>query len=95
MLGFHLFSSCIWIHTTGRNLLTLTSNLTGPFTNQNVSETLAYATHCGAQLVLGIGKSILVETSQTLPQLKSLRWFTSLRQFLQSSNATITVDQDW
>jgi hypothetical protein len=47
-----------------------------------------------AQLVSGIGKSILVDTSQVLPQLQLLRWLTSLRHFLQVTTSTITVDHD-
>jgi hypothetical protein len=47
-----------------------------------------------AQLVSGVGQSILVDTSRPLPQLQLLRWLLSLRQFLQATNATITVDHD-
>jgi hypothetical protein len=43
-------------------------------------------------MVSGSGTTILVDTSRPLPQLKLLRWFTSLRHFLQTINATITMD---
>jgi hypothetical protein len=42
-----------------------------------------------AQLVSGVGTSKIVDTFRPLPQ-----WFTSLQQFLQSTNAAITLDQD-